>query len=220
MTERFFAEFTQPPDYRLPRRRSDSQSALSMSHAVLIPAHKDLEEILVTETQISRRLKKLGEEISATYCEEEITVIAIINGALFFTSDLLRQVTSPIRIDCIRVSSYRNETRPVTEPEIFSSLTIDVENRNVLLIDDILDTGRTLSMVYRLLKSRNPASLRTCVLLDKKGRREVKCDADFVGFSIPDRFVVGYGLDFAERYRNLPCIGVLKPELQNPPEWS
>jgi hypoxanthine phosphoribosyltransferase len=191
-----------------------------MAHAVLIPAHKDLEEILVTETQISRRLKKLGEEISATYGDEEITVIAIINGALFFTSDLLRQVTSPIRIDCIRVSSYRNETRPVTEPEIFSSLTIDVENRNVLLIDDILDTGRTLSMVYRLLKSRNPASLRTCVLLDKKGRREVKCDADFVGFSIPDRFVVGYGLDFAERYRNLPCIGVLKPELQNPPEWS
>jgi hypoxanthine phosphoribosyltransferase len=191
-----------------------------MAHAVLIPAHKDLEEILVTETQISRRLKKLGEEISATYGDEEITVIAIINGALFFTSDLLRQVTSPIRIDCIRVSSYRNETRPVTEPEIFSSLTIDVENRNVLLIDDILDTVRTLSMVYRLLKSRNPASLRTCVLLDKKGRREVKCDADFVGFSIPDRFVVGYGLDFAERYRNLPCIGVPKPELQNPPEWS
>jgi hypoxanthine phosphoribosyltransferase len=191
-----------------------------MSRAVLIPAHKDLEEILVTELQISRRLKKLGEDISETYGEEEITVIAIINGALLFTADLLRLVTSPVRVDCIRVSSYRNETRPVTEPEIFSSLTIDVENRNVLVIDDILDTGRTLSMVCRLLKSRNPATLRTCVLLDKKGRREVKCDADFVGFSIPDRFVVGYGLDFAERYRNLPCIGVLKPELQNPPEWS
>jgi hypoxanthine phosphoribosyltransferase len=191
-----------------------------MAHATLIPAHKDLEEILVTETQISRRLKKLGKEISETYGEEEITVIAIINGALLFTADLLRLVTSPVRVDCIRVSSYRNETRPVTEPEIFSSLTIDVENRNVLLIDDILDTGRTLSMVYRLLKSRNPATLRTCVLLDKEGRREVKCDADFVGFKIPDRFVVGYGLDFAERYRNLPCIGVLKPELQNPPEWS
>jgi hypoxanthine phosphoribosyltransferase len=191
-----------------------------MAHATLIPAHKDLEEILVTETQISRRLKKLGKEISETYGEEEITVIAIINGALLFTADLLRLVTSPVRVDCIRVSSYRNETRPVTEPEIFSSLTIDVENRNVLLIDDILDTGRTLSMVYRLLKSRNPATLRTCVLLDKEGRREVMCDADFVGFKIPDRFVVGYGLDFAERYRNLPCIGVLKPELQNPPEWS
>jgi hypoxanthine phosphoribosyltransferase len=191
-----------------------------MAHATLIPAHKDLEEILVTETQISRRLKKLGKEISETYGEEEITVIAIINGALLFTADLLRLVTSPVRVDCIRVSSYRNETRPVTEPEIFSSLTVDVENRNVLLIDDILDTGRTLSMVYRLLKSRNPATLRTCVLLDKEGRREVKCDADFVGFKIPDRFVVGYGLDFAERYRNLPCIGVLKPELQNPPEWS
>jgi hypoxanthine phosphoribosyltransferase len=191
-----------------------------MAHATLIPAHKDLEEILVTETQISRRLKKLGAEISKTYGEEDITVIAIINGALLSTADLMRQVTSPIRIDCIRVSSYRNETRPVNEPEIFSSLTIDVENRNVLLIDDILDTGRTLSMVHRLLKTRNPASLRTCVLLDKKGRREVECEADFVGFTIPDRFVVGYGLDFAERYRNLPCIGVLKPELQNPPEWS
>jgi hypoxanthine phosphoribosyltransferase len=191
-----------------------------MARATFIPAHKDLEEILVTETQISRRLKKLGAEISKTYGEEDITVIAIINGALLFTADLMRQVTSPIRIDCIRVSSYRNETRPVNEPEIFSSLTIDVENRNVLLIDDILDTGRTLSMVHRLLKTRNPASLRTCVLLDKKGRREVECEADFVGFTIPDRFVVGYGLDFAERYRNLPCIGVLKPELQNPPEWS
>jgi hypoxanthine phosphoribosyltransferase len=191
-----------------------------MSRAVAIPAHKDLEEILVTEDQISRRLSKLGREISETYGEEEITVIAIINGALFFTGDLLRQVTSPVRVDCIRVSSYRNETRPVTEPEIFSSLTIDVENRNVLLIDDILDTGRTLSMVFRLIKTRNPATLRTCVLLDKRGRREVDCEADFVGFTIPDRFVVGYGLDFAERYRNLPCIGVLKPELQNPPEWS
>lgn len=191
-----------------------------MARAVTIPAHKDLEEILVSETQISRRLRKLGKEISETYGEEEITVVAIINGALLFTADLMRQVTSPIRIDCIRVSSYRNETRPITEPEIFSSLTIDVENRNVLLIDDILDTGRTLSMVYRLIKTRKPASLRKCVLLDKKGRREVDCEADFVGFTIPDRFVVGYGLDFAERYRNLPCIGVLKPELQNPPEWA
>ena len=191
-----------------------------MTRAVEIPAHKDLEEILVTETQIGRRLRRLGREISETYGEEEITVIAIINGALLFTADLLRQVTSPVRVDCIRVSSYRNETRPVTEPEVFSSLTIDVENRNVLLIDDILDTGRTLSMVFRLIKTRNPASLRTCVLLDKKGRREVDCEADFVGFTIPDRFVVGYGLDFAERYRNLPCIGVLKPELQNPPEWA
>ena len=191
-----------------------------MTRAVEIPAHKDLDEILVTEAQIGRRLKKLGREISETYGEEEITVIAIINGALLFTADLMRQVTCPIRIDCIRVSSYRNETRPVTEPEVFSSLTIDVENRNVLLIDDILDTGRTLLMVHRLIKTRNPASLRTCVLLDKKGRREVDCEADFVGFTIPDRFVVGYGLDFAERYRNLPCIGVLKSELQNPPEWA
>jgi len=185
-----------------------------------IPAHKDLTEILVTDAQIKRRLRVLGREIDKTYGDQEITVIAIINGALLFAGDLLRQIACPVRYDCVRVSSYRNATKAVTEPEIRSSITIDVENRQVLLIDDILDTGKTLSAVVKLIKTLNPASVRTCVLLDKRGRREVTFEADFVGFQIPDRFVVGYGLDFAERYRNLPCIGVLKPELQNPPEWS
>lgn len=185
-----------------------------------IPAHKDLTEILVTEEQIKRRLKVLSREIDKTYGDQEITAVSIINGALLFTADLLRQLNCPVRLDCIRVSSYRNATRPVTEPEVLGALTIDLENRHVLLIDDILDTGKTLSMVAKLIGKMNPASLRTCVLLDKRGRREVPFDADFVGFQIPDRFVVGYGLDFAERYRNLPCIGVLKPQLQNPPEWA
>jgi hypoxanthine phosphoribosyltransferase len=100
------------------------------------------------------------------------------------------------------------------------SLTLDIAKRHVLLIDDILDTGKTLALVTGLIRKLKPASLRVCVLLDKQGRREVPAEADFVGFKIPDKFVVGYGLDFAERYRNLPCIGVLKSELQNPPEWS
>ncbi len=183
------------------------------------PALHDLEEIIVSEAMIKRRVRKLGDEISATYGDEEITVVAIINGALLFGADLLRAIRCPIRLDCIRVSSYRNETRSLGRPEIVHSLTIDIANRHVLLIDDILDTGKTLSVVVNLIQKLRPATVKTCVLLDKQGRREVEFEADFVGFKIPDRFVVGYGLDFAERYRNLPCIGVLKPHLQNPPEW-
>lgn len=182
--------------------------------------HPDLERVLVSDSDIKGRLKVLGREISKTYHDEEITVVAIVNGAVFFTADLIRQMTCPVRLDTIRVSSYRNSTRPVGPPRILDSLQIDVENRHVLLIDDILDTGRTLSLVVSEMQKRKPATLRTCVLLDKKVRREVPIEADFVGFTIPDKFVVGYGLDFAERYRNLASIGVLKADLQNPPEWA
>jgi hypoxanthine phosphoribosyltransferase len=182
--------------------------------------HPDLERVLVSESAIRRRLKFLGKAISTAYADREITVVAIVNGAVFFAADLLRQITIPVRLDCLRVSSYRNSTRPVGPPRILDTLQIDLENRDVLLIDDILDTGRTLSVVVEEALKRKPASVHTCVLLDKKVRREVTIEADFVGFTIPDRFVVGYGLDFAERYRNLSCIGVLKPNLQNPPEWA
>jgi len=182
--------------------------------------HPDLERVLITEAAIKQRLKVLGAEISRVYGSEELTVIAVVNGAVFFTADLLRQVKTPVRLDCIRVSSYRNSTRPEGPPRILDSLQLDIEQRHVLLIDDILDTGRTLSVVVSEIQKRRPASVRTCVLLDKKVRREVPLEADFVGFPIPDQFVVGYGLDFAERYRNLPSIGILKPGLQNPPEWA
>ena len=175
-----------------------------------IPAHKDLAEILVTESQIKRRLTTLAAEIDKTYAGQELTVIAIINGALLFTADLIRLINRPVRLDCLRVSSYRNSTTAVTEPQLRSSLTLDIENRHVLLIDDILDTGKTLAMVVDLIGSMKPASVRTCVLLDKRGRREVPFEADFTGFEIPDRFVVGYGLDAAGIYRNLPFIGVVK----------
>ncbi|TVR48419.1 MAG: hypoxanthine phosphoribosyltransferase [Puniceicoccaceae bacterium] len=182
--------------------------------------HRDLERVLVSQQAITRRIRLLGKEISQTYGDREITVVAIINGAILFTADLLRQIASPIRLDCIRVSSYLHETSSLGPPRILDTMRIDLENRDVLLIDDILDTGKTLSAVVEVIRKLKPASLRTCVLLDKKGRREVEFEADFVGFRIPDRFVVGYGLDFAERYRNLPCIGILKPDLQNPPEWA
>lgn len=180
----------------------------------------DIDTILVDEAAIKARLVELGNEINTTYEGRELAVIAIINGAIIFVADLIRELNLSIQLDCIRVSSYRDETRPIQEPEVIDKIRLDLEGVDVLLIDDILDTGKTLSRVYEIFSQMKPASLRTCVLLDKKTTRSVDFEADFVGFQVPDEFVVGYGLDYAERYRQLPCIGVLKPELQNPPEWS
>ena len=175
---------------------------------------------MFTEEQIKNRVRELGQEIKAAYGGGEFTLISIINGAVMFTADLMREIDNPVRLDCIRISSYGERTKSVGAPQIVASLTIDIANRHVLLIDDILDTGKTITLVSGLVRKQNPASLRTCVLLDKIGRREVNFEADFVGFKIPDKFVVGYGLDFAERYRNLPCIGVLSPKLQNASAWA
>lgn len=181
---------------------------------------EDLATILIPESAIQKRVRVLGAEITAAYAEAgELTVVAIINGAIPFTADLIRTINLPLRLDCLRISSYRDSTYPETEPQLIDMLRLPLEGRHVLLIDDILDTGRTLLKVAHEVRRLGPASLRTCVLLEKKARREVAYHADFVGFEIPDEFVVGYGLDYAERYRNLPCIGVLKPHLQNPPEW-
>jgi len=191
-----------------------------MTKAKKSSLHADLETVLVSAQDIKKRVTTLGAEIAAAYGNEEITVVSIINGAVFFTADLLREIPNPVRLDCIRISSYRNDTKSNGQPKMLQSLTLDVSNRHVLLIDDILDTGKTFSAVSIMLKKLNPASFHTCALLDKRGRREVAFEADFVGFQIPDKFVVGYGLDFAERYRNLPCIGILRPNLQNPPEWA
>ena len=174
----------------------------------------NLDSILLSEAQIKARLLELGTEINAAYSGREIAVIAIINGAVIFVADIIRQLDIPLRLDCIRVSSYRDSTSPQQAPEIIDRIRLDIEGADVLLIDDILDTGKTLSEVSKVLQGMNPASLKTCVLLDKKARRSVDFEADFVGFQIDDKFVVGYGLDFAERYRQLPCIGVLKAEHQ------
>jgi len=176
--------------------------------------HPDLESILVTEDQIRNRVQELGRRLKEIYGDEEFTVISIMNGAILFTADLLRQVDNPIRLDCIRTTSYGSTTESHGTPKVIHGLTLDVAGRHVLIVDDILDTGKTLSLIAGMVRGMKPASVRVCVLLDKKGRRQVAFDADLVGFEIPDRFVVGYGLDFAERYRNLPSIGVLKPEKQ------
>ncbi len=176
----------------------------------------DLESVLLTEIQISNRVSELAEEISAYYEKKELTIVCVLSGALVFTSDLIRKLDIPTRLDCLRAESYGNASKASLPPRISNPLKTDIANRHVLLIDDILDTGNTLSAIKDHLGQANPASLRSCVLLDKKERRELDIQADHVGFSIPDAFAVGYGLDFAERYRNLSCIGVLKPEFQNP----
>jgi hypoxanthine phosphoribosyltransferase len=182
--------------------------------------HPDIAEVLLTEEQIRQRIKTIAQEIKAAYGDGEFTIISLINGAVMFTADLMREIDNPVRLDCIRVSSYGMKTKSIGTPQVIHSLTLDIAKRDVIIIDDILDTGKTLKLVRDLVSELNPASVRTCVLLDKKARREVDIEADFVGFEIPDKFVVGYGLDFAERYRNLPGIGVLKPEKQTAPAWA
>lgn len=181
---------------------------------------EDIDKVLVDEASIKRRLKELGEEINRTYQGRDLAVIGIINGAIIFVADLIRELHIPIQLDSVRIASYRDEASPEKTPEIIDKIRLDLKDIDVLVIDDILDSGNTLARVTEILSAMGPASLKTCVLLDKDTTRSVDFEADFVGFHIPDEFVVGYGLDFAERYRQLPFIGVLRPELQNPPEWA
>jgi hypoxanthine phosphoribosyltransferase len=176
------------------------------------PELKHLDHVLVTPLAIKRRIARLGTQLNRDYAKKDLMVVAIVNGALIFTADLLRNLSSPLRLDCLRASSYHTGTKAVHEPRIVDQMKLDVKGQHVLLVDDILDTGKTLAAVAGLIKAKGAASVRTCVLLDKKARRAVPFEADYVGFEIPNEFVVGYGLDFNERYRNLPCIGVLKPK--------
>ena len=174
---------------------------------------KDLETTLFDEKTIRHRVREIANEINTAYQGRELTVIAVANGAIVFTADLIRELTIPLRLDCIRASSYQDRTTSTTIPRIVNALKLDIEDADVLLIDDILDTGNTLLHVSKTLQAMKPASLKTCVLLDKQMRRTVDIEADFVGFAVPDEFVVGYGLDFAERYRQLPYIGMLRKEI-------
>ena len=176
------------------------------------PELKHLDHVLVTPLAIKRRIAAMGDSINRDYHGKDLMVVAIVNGALIFTADLLRQMRSSLRLDCLRASSYHDGTKASGEPRIVDSMKLDVRGHNVLLVDDILDTGKTLAAVAGMIKAKGALTVKTCVLLDKRARRAVPFEADYVGFEIPDEFVVGYGLDFNERYRNLPCIGVLKPK--------
>lgn len=181
----------------------------------------DLSSVIVSESDLKERVASLGAEISEAYAAiPELTVLCVTNGAVVFAADLIRSIRRPLRLDCISASNYYGDETGLTSKKLADSLRLDVQGRDVLLMDDVVDTGRTLRGIISALESLKPRSLKTCVLLSKEGRREVGEDADFIGFTIPDLFVVGYGMDFAERYRNLPCVGVLRPDLQNPPAWQ
>jgi hypoxanthine phosphoribosyltransferase len=175
----------------------------------------DLEKVILSADEINTRVQEIAVEINQNYegSVREVILITLLDGAIVFTADLIRHLSVPIRLDCIRVSSYGNSTNPETAPRILGSLKSDVQDKHVLLVDDILDTGNTMKKVVNEVSAQKPASLRTCVFLDKPERRQNNFQADWSGFSIPDEFVVGYGLDYAGRYRELPYLGTLKPEI-------
>ena len=173
----------------------------------------DLASVLLDEATILRRLDELAAQISADYQDRELTVIAILNGSIIFMADLLRRIPLPLKLDCLSVASYHGGIETTGEL-IFRQVALpDIAGRHILILDDILDSGVTLAAVREKLNTAGPSSVRVCVLLSKKKTRRRSVDADYVGFEIEDEFVVGYGLDYMERYRNLPCIGVLRPEL-------
>jgi hypoxanthine phosphoribosyltransferase len=173
----------------------------------------DLDRILFDEAAILRRLDELARQISADYRDRELTVIAILNGSLIFMADLLRRIPLPLRLDCLSVASYHGGLQTSGEVIFRQIAQPDIAGRDILLLDDILDSGTTISVIRDKLLTASPKSIRVCVLLQKIKDRARPIEADYVGFDIADEFVVGYGLDYGEGYRNLPCIGVLKKEL-------
>ena len=177
---------------------------------------KDVERVLISDVQLARRIKSLAREIERDFKGREMVVVSLLNGTVLMLADLIRHLNLPLRLDFIGVSSYGLGTES-GELVFTKELRLDVRGRDVLLVDDILDTGNTLSRVLPKLRALKPRRIKTCVLLDKPERRQKKVRADYIGFTIPDVFVVGYGLDFAERYRNLPFVGVLHPQIYKEP---
>jgi len=174
----------------------------------------DVAEVLITEAQVRAKVVEMAAELSRDYAERDLTLVSVLKGSLPFMADLMRAITIPVQIDLMEVSSYggtNTETSGLVR--ILKDLSSSVQGRDVLIVEDIIDTGLTLNYLVRYLRGKNPASLRICALLDKPARRLASIDIDYRGFTIPDRFVVGYGLDYGEFYRNLPYIGVLKPEV-------
>jgi hypoxanthine phosphoribosyltransferase len=172
----------------------------------------DIAEVLVSEHEIQAKVAALGRRISDDYRGQELLLIGLLRGAIVFLSDLMRALEIPVRLDFIGISSY-GATTESGAVRLVMDLETDIAGRHVLVVEDIVDTGKTLAYLVGNLKARQPASLRVCALLDKPERRQVPIQVDYVGFEIPDKFVVGYGLDFAEGYRNLPFVGVLKEPL-------
>jgi hypoxanthine phosphoribosyltransferase len=174
----------------------------------------DVAEVLFTREQIAGKVAELGAQLSADYTGRPLTLVSVLKGSLPFMADLMRSITIPVQIDLMEVSSYGGATTETSGlVRILKDLSSSIEGKDVLIVEDIIDTGLTLNYLLRYLRGKNPRSLTICALLDKPARRLVEIDIAYRGFSIPDRFVVGYGLDYGEYYRNLPFIGVLRPEV-------
>jgi hypoxanthine phosphoribosyltransferase len=170
-------------------------------------------EVLIDADALRTRIAELGDEISAEYAGRELLLIGVLKGAVFFMADLMRHLTVPCEVDFMAISSYGAGTQSSGVVRILKDLDTDIKGKHVLIVEDIIDSGLTLSYLMRNLESREPASLEICALLTKPSRREIDVPVRWIGFEIPNRFVIGYGLDFAERYRNLPYVGVLSDEL-------
>jgi hypoxanthine phosphoribosyltransferase len=177
----------------------------------------DVAEVLIEEEALRAKVRELGAILSRDYAGGDLTLVSVLKGALPFMADLMRAISVPVRIDLMEVSSYGGATETSGLVRILKDLSSSIEGRDVLIVEDIIDTGLTLNYLLRYLRGKNPRSLRVCALLDKPARRLVEIPIDYRGFTIPDRFVVGYGLDYGELYRNLPFVGVLRPEVYEHP---
>jgi hypoxanthine phosphoribosyltransferase len=166
-------------------------------------------EVLIDQEALAKRITELADEVSADYADRDLLLIGVLKGAVFFMADLMRQITVPCEVDFMAISSYGGSTDSSGVVRILKDLDINIRDRDVLVVEDIIDSGLTLQYLMRNLGSREPASLEVCALMTKPARREIEIPVRYVGFEIPNRFVIGYGLDFAERYRNLPYVGVL-----------
>ena len=174
---------------------------------------QDVERILFTEEQLQKRVAELGAQITADYAGKNPVLASVLRGSYIFMAELTRQIKLPLTVDFMAVSSYGSGTTSSGQVEIRKDLSDSIEGRDLLIVEDILDSGNTLYYLQRILNARHPASIKICTLLDKPERRAKPIEADYKGFTIPDAFVVGYGLDYDEKYRNLPYIGILKPEV-------
>lgn len=174
---------------------------------------EDIQKVLIDEKELSQIVKGLGKRVSEDYKDKNLLMVSILKGAIVFMSDLMRYVTIPCEIDFMSVSSYRGGIESTGVVKILKDLDVPLGNYDVLIVEDILDSGRTLSYILKMLKTRNPKSLKICTLFDKPFARKCDIKADYIGTQIPNEFVVGYGMDYQEKYRNLPFLAVLKPQL-------
>lgn len=173
----------------------------------------DVLKVLITEDELHKRVYELGDQLTKDYSGKDVVVISVLKGSIMFMADLLRAFNNHVEIDFMVVSSYGAGVVSTGAVKMIKDVFLSIEGKDVLIVEDILDTGRTLHYIKEYLQGRKPNSIRICTLLDKPERREADISADYVGFTVPDEFVIGYGLDFNEKYRNLPYIGVLKPSL-------